>query len=64
LAHEIGHLLGMNHDFVESLPYIERNDKNQKPCSRINGMMDYTNNLRSLWSTCSVDDFKNYFSGL
>jgi hypothetical protein len=63
LAHEIGHLLGMDHDFVKSHPYIKRYDTNHKPCSGINGIMDYTNNIKSLWSTCSVEDLKNYYSG-
>ncbi len=64
LAHEIGHLLGMDHDFLKSRPYTKCFDTNHKPCSGINAIMDYTNSRKSLWSTCSVEDFKNYYSGL
>ncbi len=54
----------MEHDFYRRSPYIERYDKNRKPCSSINGIMDSTESRKSLWSTCSVEDFKKYYSGL
>ena len=46
IAHEIGHNLGMRHDF-------NREDSRGKNCY---GYMDYKDST-NYWSTCSVEDF-------
>ena len=56
VAHEIGHLLGMSHDFIE---LADR----RKTCSeRGDGklLMDYGKN-RIEWSKCSNQDFKTFY---
>jgi hypothetical protein len=55
VAHELGHNLGMMHDFKDD-PKIKRVDSKNRPCSGIGGVMDYYGNVNK-WSTCSVEDF-------
>ncbi len=64
MAHEIGHLLGMDHDFLKNNPDKIRFDKNNESCTKIDGIMDYTESRKSRWSPCSVEDFKDYYSSL
>jgi hypothetical protein len=54
LAHELGHNLGMNHDFGNS-PSDYRYDSQGRLCTGINGVMDYA--ARDKWTTCSYEDF-------
>ena len=57
MAHELGHSLCIEHDFKAK---SARYDKNNNPCSKIGGIMDYSGeNLKdkSLWTTCSSEDF-------
>ncbi len=41
MAHELGHNLGMNHDFLSS-PSDPRYDSQGRICTGINGVMDYS----------------------
>ncbi len=59
MAHELGHNLGMEHDFVDDDPKKPRVDSNGIACTGIGSIMDYAKgnegNKRQ-WSTCSVED--------
>ena len=56
LAHEIGHLIGMEHDFI--LGKINRKCLNGTKSGDF--FMSYGSN-RTIFSECSNDDFKNYY---
>lgn len=61
LAHEIGHNLGMDHDFIGSQGVIRR-DAQGRSCTNIGGVMDYNQRPFDKWSTCSVQDFLGYYN--
>ena len=63
MAHEIGHNLGMEHDFNDDYPEEHRLDSKKRPCSGVGGVMDYYNE-KTCWSTCSVEDFKAYVNSM
>ena len=63
MAHEIGHNLGMEHDFVGGNINRKRFSKNGEQCTGIGGYMDYRDNP-TRWSPCSAEDFHAYFSGV
>ena len=54
LAHEIGHNLGMSHDFDP------KHGGNYGPCNN-QGIMSY-NNPPHVWTTCSVSDFTSHYT--
>eukprot|EP00092_Neocalanus_flemingeri_P018210 GFUD01019709.1.p1 GENE.GFUD01019709.1~~GFUD01019709.1.p1 ORF type:complete len:456 (+),score=63.55 GFUD01019709.1:108-1475(+) len=61
MAHEIGHIFGMFHDFDKG----HSTDRTSKTCAvkhKGEFILNYGNSpRRSLWSTCSNEDFKSYY---
>ena len=55
LAHELGHTLGMSHDFDE------RHGGVDGPCNG-KGIMSYGTFDKSHWSSCSRSDFELHYS--
>ena len=59
--HELGHNLGMGHDFGKEGPQQKRFTSKGTLCTGVKGYMDYRPG-RNQWSPCSAEDFKNYYT--
>ena len=62
MVHEIGHNLGMMHDFDGNVLYNRYADEDETElCTGVGGYMDYFNDPNQ-WSKCSVNDFTTYYN--
>ena len=62
-AHELGHSLGMYHDFAGNGNRQEGKDKSGNNCKGIGGIMDYNGPMET-WTQCSREDMADYFTSL
>lgn len=65
MCHELGHNLGMNHDFVDPFTYPKAilRDSKGNSCTDVNGVMDYGGNP-SQWTSCSVEYFTQHYNNM
>ena len=61
LVHEIGHNLGMKHDFGKN--DATRKAKNGVVCTKAGGYMDYVA-FPKKWTQCSIEDFTAYYNSV
>jgi hypothetical protein len=65
MAHELGHNLGMSHDFVDpfTTPKTVLRDSAGNSCTDSNGVMDYFVTVQK-WTTCSVEKFGRHYNNV
>ena len=65
ICHELGHNLGMNHDFIDPItnPKTIFRDSNGLSCTDANGVMDYYVTVQK-WTTCSVERFTQHYNNV
>ena len=63
MAHEMGHGLGMSHDFGSGGTNDVRRDSQGNSCTGINGLMDYgARSSVDKFTTCSKEDFTAFYN--
>lgn len=60
-VHELGHNLGMSHDFNKRPSWPRYSRRSRQRCTGIGGYMDYKKNPHR-WSPCSKEDFASYYA--
>jgi hypothetical protein len=65
MAHELGHNLGMYHDFIDpyTSPKTIFRDSAGRTCTDVNGVMDYYVTVQK-WTTCSVEKFTLHYNNV
>ena len=64
MAHELGHNLGMDHDFDGGVgDFKDKFSSTGAKCTGVRGIMDYPHNngIQDRWSLCSNEDFRKNF---